>query len=307
MKKRLEQLLKEAEIHKAELESKASMGSFAYQQASKSMSSHIDELNQQLAFLNDRPSIESLELRLQAPQFNSGSIPLQVIARAADELRQMIGYAALRLSQGGLGRKRIPEALYEELDLRLAGILPGSTRLMVTLGSQRDLFGDGISKNALDRVFSVLESQGTGERFLQSVTDLGPSSAKHLRNFLSIITNNSANLDLTWTYSGANVKKWEGDRDSIAKVESALDHTELTSKDEIQIEGVIELLSKRERIQIVTDSGYSLRVLYSKRHLQLVSELHLDQKVKLKCSVTETVNSATGETSIFYELIEIVK
>lgn len=306
MKKRLENLLKEAKQHKADLESQAASGSFAYEMASKSMASHIDELNQQLAFLNDRPSIESLELRLKAPRFDSGSIPLQVVARAADELRQMIGYAALRLSQGGLKCKRIPKVLYEELDLRLAAILPGSTRLMVTLGSQRDLFGDGISKNALDRVFSVLESQGAGENFLQSVTDLGPSSAKHLRNFLNIISNNSADLDLTWSYSGSNVKKWEGDRDAIAKVETALDHTELNSKDEIQIEGIVDLLSKRERIQLVTDSGQCLKVLYSKKHSQAVSELHLDQKVRINCSVTETVNSATGETSIFYELIKIL-
>ena len=67
-----------------------------------------------------------------------------------------------------------------------------------------------------------------------------------------------------------------------------------------------ELLSKRERIHLLADGGKILRILFPKRLLPRVAELHLDQRVHLRCSVTETVNPFTGETSTFYELVEVV-
>ena len=84
----------------------------------------------------------------------------------------------------------------QELDLRLAAVLPGSSRLVITSAAHRDLLDDGIAKSSLDRVFRVLESGGQGQEFLEAITDLGPSSARRLRDLLHLIVSSAAELDL---------------------------------------------------------------------------------------------------------------
>ena len=307
MTRRIRELLEEAKAHKADLDRRAaSDGSFALSLACQSMASHIDDLSQQLVLLQDRPILELVEFRLKANRFQDGSVPLRFVARAADEIRQMLGYAALRLSRGGLDRKRVPDELYDELDLRLAAILPGSSRLVITTAARRDLFDDGLAKNSLDRVFRVLESRGEGTEFLEAVTDIGPSSARRMREFLHLVRGASSEIELSWRYSGETVRRWDGTDIVLSAVTHALDVTELNSREEIVLEGVIELLSKRERIHLLTSSQKTIRVLYPKRLLPRVSELHLDQQVRLRCSVTETSNPFTGESSTFYELLDVV-
>ena len=306
MTKRLRDLLQEAKERKVELARRSDAeGSFAYRMASQSMTEHIDELTQQLALNGDRPIIELVEFRLKALRFQDGSVPLRLVAKAVDDIRQMLGYAALRLSRGGLDRKRVPVDLYDELDLRLAAVLPGSSRLVITSAAHRDLLDDGIAKSSLDRVFRVLESGGQGQEFLEAITDLGPSSARRLRDLLHLIVSSAAELDLSWKYGGQLVKRWNGTDQALASVAHALDVTELNAREELILEGVVELLSKRERIHLLVTTGKTVRVLFPKRLLPRVSELHLDQQVRLRCSVTETMNPFTGETSTFYELLNI--
>jgi hypothetical protein len=306
MTERLQRQLDQALARKRDLDELADhSGSFAHTLASKSMAGHINELQQQIALEDTRPIIELLELRLRAPRFRDGSVPLQLIARAATEIRQMLGYAALRFTRGGLDRKRVPKDLYDELDLRLAALLPGSSRIVVTTAAHRDLLDDGISKGALNRVFQVLETRGRGAEFLEAVTDLGPSGARRLRDLLRLVIAAGAELDLEWRYSGETVRRWEGNDATIATVTNALDVTEMAAREEVTLSGVIELLSKRERIHLRTEQGRTVRILFPSVLLSRVAELHLDQSVRLRCSVTETMNPLTNETSTFYELIQV--
>lgn len=306
MTKRLREQLELALARKRELDAQAQgEGGFAYSLASQSMAAHVDDLQQQLALLDSRPVIELLELRLKAPRFRDGSVPLRLIAKAAEELRQMVGYAALRLTRGGLDRKRVPEDVYNELDLRLAAVLPGSSRLVVTTAAHRDLLDDGLSKGTLDRIFRVLESEGHGEQFLEAVTDLGPGSARRLRDLLHLVIAAGAELDFQWRYSGETVRRWDGSDKALSTIAHALDVTAITEREEVVLTGVVELLSKRERIHLRTDQGKSVRVLFPSRLLPKVAELHLEQAVRLRCAVTETMNPLTNETSTFYELLRV--
>ncbi len=302
LRKRLDQVL----ALKRKLDQSATAeDSFANSLANRSLTNHIDDLTAQISMLDSRPTIELIELRLNSQKFQDGSVPLRFIAKAAEEIRQMMGFAALRLSRGGLDRKRIPAELYDELDLRLTGVLPGSSRLIITTAANRDLLDDGLSKHALDRVFSVLESDGRGAPFLEAITDLGPRSARRLRDLLHLVQDASAELDLSWRYSGETVRQWIGTKDRLSSVTHALDVTEINSKEEVILTGLIELLSKRERIHLRTEDSKTIRVLFPIRLLPRVAELHLEQSVVLRCSVTETLNPHTGETSTFYDLLEI--
>jgi hypothetical protein len=307
MTKRLRQLLKTAIAQKLELDSRVSKGGgFAYSLASQSMSGHIDDLSQQIAAQGDRSEVELIEFCLKAPQFNDGSVPLRVLSKATEEFRQLVGYAVLRLTRGGIGKKRVPEQVYNDLDLRLAAVLPGSSRLVITATADRDLLNDGLSKSAFERLFRVLESEGHGQEFLESVSDLGPHSSKRLREIVELLRKESAELQLSWRYAGLPVRSWVGTKEILEKVSFALAVTEVKAQSEVTLQGVVELLSKRERIHLLTNSGETVRILFPLRLLTKVASLHLDQGVSLRCSVTETNNPFTGETSTFHELLDVI-
>lgn len=284
---------------------KGEAGDFAYNLAARSLESHIDELAQIKLTSETSPAFEILDFRITAPHLKTGSAPLDLVARVSDEVRKTLGFAALRLMRGGINRKRIPKDLYCELDLRLAGLLPGSSRFVISAAANRDLFDDGLSKGAIERVFAVLSSMGKGEEFLSSINILGPSSAKSLREFLKLIRSHSAEAVFTWTYSGDEIFKWNGSKAAIESVTSALEVTEIIEQEKVLLHGKIELLSKREKIELRVDEGKLFRILYPKNLLPIVSGLHLEQEVTLYCQVTETQNPLTNESSIFHELLEI--
>lgn len=305
MSERIKGKIEEAKRIQAELLAKAKEGSFAHSLSAESFSEHLSELRQLANIEDDQPLFELIDFRLMSPSLNTGSVPLSLISKAAEEIRTMVGYAALKLIQGGIDKHRVPKDLYESLDLRLSGVLPGSSRLVVTANSERDLLDDGLAKGALERIFTVLDTNGQGSDFLEAVTELGPSSAKHLREFLSLIKSYDAEADFTWKYSGSKVRNWIGSRTSINKVCSSLEVTEITDQEKLFLTGKIELLSKREKIALRTPEDKLINVLYPKRMLPIVSELHLDQEVTLQCQVTETMNPLTNESSVFYELLQI--
>jgi hypothetical protein len=301
-------LSKKAATAKSLLElaqAKSDSGDFAYKLAARSLEAHLDELSQIELTSQTSPAFEMLDFRIKARHLKTGSAPLELVARLSEEIRKTLGYAALRIMQGGIKRKRIPKDLYSDLDLRLAGLLPGSSRFIISAAANRDLFDDGLSKGAIERMFMVLSSMGKGTDFLSAVNILGPSSAKSLRELLKIIRSHSAEAEFTWKYAGDEIKKWEGNREAIDSVTSALELTEIIEQEKITLKGKIELLSKRERIELRVEGDRLIKVLYPKSMLPFVSELHLGQEVAINCQVTETENPLTNESSIFYELLEI--
>lgn len=305
MSEKISQQKKEAQRLLDQANRKAREGNFAYQLTAASLENHIDELEKIELSSKVSPAFEMLDFRISAPDLRAGSAPLAFVSKLTEEVRKTLGYAALRLVQGGIDRKRVPQHLYADLDLRLEGILPGSSRFIVSASADRDLLDDGVSKGAIERVFSVLDSGGKGKDFLNSVNDLGPLGAKSLRNFLKIIRSHNAEAEFTWKYAGKEIRYWEGKKDVLDSVTSALEVTEVMEEERVVLHGKVELLSKRERIALRSGEGNLIKVLYPKRLLPAVSELHLEQEVTLYCQVTETENPLTNESSIFYELLEI--
>ncbi|MFC4259613.1 hypothetical protein ACFOZ5_11285 [Marinobacter lacisalsi] len=305
MSEKVSQQKKEARRLLDEANQKAEEGSFAYQLTAASIESHIEELEKIELTSKVSPAFEMLDFRINAPDLRAGSDPLAFVSKLTEEVRKTIGYAALRLTQGGIDRKRVPRHLYEDLDLRLEGLLPGSSRFIVSAAAERDLLDDGLSKGAIERVFSVLDSGGEGAEFLKSVNELGPLGARSLRNFLRIIRSHDAEAEFTWKFSGEKVRYWEGSKDVLDSVTAALEVTKIIEEERVVIYGKVELLSKRERIDLRSAEGNLIKILYPKRLLPAVSKLHLEQEVTLYCQVTETENPLTNESSIFYELLEI--
>lgn len=306
MKDKIEKQFEKARALRDEAMEKAARGSFAHKLVASSLEDHMADLRQIQNTESGLTHFEIIDFRLKSSALAKGTIPLDLIAKAAEAIRGMIGYAALRLMQGGIDKKRVPQDLYGSLNLRLAGVLPGSSRIVVSANSDRDLFDDGLAKQSLERIFAVLASGGTGEAFLEAVNTLGPTGAKRLRDLLRLISAQSAEAEFIWKYSGEKIDYWDGTKESIEKVVSALEVTEIKAQETVTLFGKIELLSKRERLDLRTYENRLVRILYPNRLLSVVATLHLEQEVSLRVQVTETLNPITSESSIFYELVEVL-
>ncbi len=284
---------------------KGDSGDFAYKLAARSLERHLDELSKIKMTSETSPAFEMLDFRIVAPNLKNGSAPLDLVSKSLEEIRKTLGYAALRVIHGDIDKKRIPKDLSRKLDLRLHGLLPGSARFVVSAASNRDLLDYGLSKSAIERMFAVLSSMGQGEDFHSSVNVLGPSSAKSLRKFLKIIKSYSATAEFTWKYSGDEILKWNGTKKAIDSVTSVLEATKITKQNKVSLHGKIELLSKREKIELRVDKGNIVKILYPKSKLPQIRKLHLEQEVTLYCQVTETQNLLTDESRLFYELLDV--
>ena len=307
MTKKTQDSLHEAKRLLAQTLIHAESGSFAHELQANSLRSHINDLEKIAALEVVSNGVELIDFRFIANIFKAGVMPLNIVAKAADQIQKLIGYTALRLTPGGIDLNHVPEKLYQQLDLRLVGILPGSARLVVVTAANRDLFDDGIAKQSIERILHVLKAgdKGNGDEFLERVTALGPFAAKRLRGVLHIAQSNDAKLELTWSYQGQQIDQWNGDRERVRAVTEALEQTEQTDHGTITLSGVVELLNKRERINIRSESNELFKILFPKRMLTEVSKLHLNQTVSLRCQVMETQNQTTKETSTQYELLSI--
>ncbi len=306
MKKRNESLLADA---RRLLDAKKTVGgdSFASELATKSLEAHISELEGLIGMQSLESSYELLEVRLSANTFRAGSIPLGILADISADVKRMFGFAALRFSEGGAAKKRVPEAIYQRLDLRLAGLLPGSSRLIIAAAAHRDLFDSGPAQQTLTRIFDIVQSAGAGERFLEGVSDLGPSSAKNLRDILRVVRAQSASLHLEWSHRGDAIASWTGEKTQIETLTAALERTELKDKREEFVSGTVEMLSKRERLHIRDATGALIRVLFPTKLLGVVSGFRIDQRVEIRCERQEMENPLTGETSITYQMLGPVR
>ncbi len=269
----------------------------------QSQPTHIDSLMP--TSLSASNIFEIIDLRIKADHIIDGSMPLGLLSKLCEEIRTMVGFAAIRLIDGGISKKRIPKHLNEALDLRLVGIVQASSRLILTAAANRDLLNDGLVKGAFERIFSVLDTNGDGPHFLMAVNKLGPRSAKHLRELLKLISLHSAEIELSWRFSEETVRIWNGSRETIKAVQDALAVTAIIEKERISLSGRIELLSKSEKLNLRIFDGRVIGILYPQTLLPIVSALHLDQQVTILCQVTVTENPLTNESSTFYEMLSI--
>lgn len=257
---------------------------------------------------NSKLLYEVMDFKLLAPSLSKGSVPLLLIAEIVKEIRSVVGYAALRLIQDGMNKHNIPKkSLHEHLDLRLSEVRPNfkAVHLIITANSERDLLNDGVVKKSLERIFSVLNTNGYSPNFLPAITKLGPSSAKHLRKFLSLMLSNSIEIDFIWRFSELKIGFWKGTKRDIKNLHSALEVKKIIERKNLILVGKISMLNKQKRIHLKNEKDKPISIFYPDIMFSEISRLCLDDEVTLECQFIKIINSITDELSVSYELLKI--
>lgn len=307
MSKRLLDRLAAAKAHLADLDARErDEPTFAGTLAAQSMRQHVAELQQQAALIDEKRSVELLEWRLLAPGFELGSIPLGALSNFARELREVLGHVAAISAFPGRTFTKVPADIHQRVDARLAATMPGSTRLIVTTASNRDLFDYGITREAIGRVVEMLQTNGDGDGFDTAAAALGPAGARHLRALVQQLAKDNGEVELTWRFAGGVAEQWRGDNAVLEKLKTSLSAVDIKPTEIRQVSGAIENLSIHERFDIRTDGGKAIRIRYAYSLSRSVNQLKLRQNVTLKCAVTDVVSMRGDRVRTAYELIEVV-
>jgi hypothetical protein len=264
----------------------------------------LRELEKELQLAKAARLNELLEIRLSGLHVARGSIPLELLARLAAPLNDVITSAAYRLATGDEPTGRVPEDLKELLNLRLAGIAPGSTRLLILGNVTPDATGDSILENALRQLF--LFGKSPSDLLLDAIDALGIRASRKIADFLHEIDRAELGFSFVWEAPGNEEFRWEGDATYAAQLRERIAQVREGKVYENILKGEVRNLADTGRIEIRTSESPRVKIRYPKDKYGLVTALHLGEEVQLRVRTHEYVDNVRRESTIAHHLLDLV-
>lgn len=263
-----------------------------------------DLLSEQKASENKHPLQDYMELRLKGVLVDFGSIPLEILSTISGNLASLVQKAAHRIGSGKDSR-RVPVDIKNALNLRLADLTPGSTRLGVTFSTGSCELVETVSSQAVKEIFSLLDAHDE-ETFMAKVAEIGKQSTINLKNIISECENNNLNFDLTWIGPLSDgVRSISISSDDIKRLTNRLSVTRVTKLPDEHITGELAVLSMYGKLEIATDNG-KVRASYPIDMLADIQNKHkVGERVTLIADVTEIHNEKIGSSRRNYMIKHI--
>jgi len=273
----------------------------------KSLEYHLDELQTQLLhekLLRDR---EIVEFRLKGYLATNGTIPLDILANIAKHLSGSIHSLAYRLKKGVDPKSSIPKDVLRTINLQLAGIGYGSTRLYLSATLNPNLFGYSLIEDSLEKTFQVLKAESSQE-LTDSVSNIGPRSAGNLNRLLKTLSRNNLETEISWIDPQEKKHEWNGSAENILQMSNTLDTVRSTHKESIDVFGEVIMLHKKGRFEI-RDAGNDItyRGHFPVDIVDKVTEIRVGEFAVAHIEIETTTNITTGYEKISYTLMSLQK
>ncbi|QKN82098.1 hypothetical protein [Scandinavium goeteborgense] len=278
---------------------------FADRIMQNNMESYMSDLQaEQKALENRHPLQDFMELRLKGVLVDFGSIPLEILSVISSNLAALVQKATHRIGSGKDSR-RVPNEVKNSLNLRLADLTPGSTKLGVTFSTGACELVETVSSQAVKEIFSLLDASDE-ETFLAKIGEIGSQSVINLKNIVDECENNSLNFDLTWVGPLSDgVQKVTINSDGIKRLTSRLTMTKILKLPDEHISGELALLSMYGKLEIASDHG-KIKASYPIDMLDEIQRKHkVGEYVSLIASVTEIHNERIGSSRRNYMIKNI--
>ncbi|MBI5099688.1 MAG: hypothetical protein HZB30_10680 [Nitrospirae bacterium] len=279
---------------------------FAYKLSLKSIEEHISDLQMQLQKEKALREKEVLEIRLKGEPAKSGSIPLSILAHLAGHLSTAILTASQRLKTGINVRGRIQQEVINTLDLRLAGISGGSTRLFITGNTSPDMFGYSLLENSLESTFELLLSTSPDE-LSETASKIGPRSIHRFNNFLKSLSVSGLEVDMYWSTPTQKNYEWLGNKDLILRISNSLDSLKTSEPIQFAFEGKLVMASLKGNIEVEISESKSIKGTFPSNLLENVKKLHIGEDCKGLIEQSTIINQTTGYEKKYYTVLKIDK
>ena len=224
---------------------------FFLQLAARNQDDAALEVTHQLMLDEAEEAGELVDLRLLGPKAN-GSVSLDWFIRAMDPLSRAWKLAAHHLRYGHDPSRAVGADVISALNLKLAGIGHGSTRIFVTGNAMPDLTGESLLQATLVQVFRLLNARQ--DRFYDAVDAVGGRSAHQLGEFMKELDAAGLAAQFTW-HSPRGREFWEGRPDEIVRIRALLDTVREPERYPETITGKVAGITDTGRLELRTEDG----------------------------------------------------
>ena len=237
-----------------------------------------------------------MDLRFIGPTAN-GSISLDSFIKIADPLSRAWKAAAYRIRHG-VAVGRIGKEIADILNLKLAGITSGSTRVLVTGNAASDLTGERLLYSTLQQTFRLLTAKN--EDFYDAVDAVGGKAAHHFGDAMREIKNAGLTAEFTW-HSPSGKQCWVGSLTDIVRIRTLLaEVTQPVAYEEV-ISGRVAGITDTGKLELRTADGKVL-VRFPLELTEKVQRLAIAKPATLRVSTTK-YHDAINKQDVFKRLL----
>lgn len=240
-----------------------------------------------------------VELRFLGAQAENGSLPLDYFLKIFNPLSTAIKRVAYNLLTDKV-RKNIPNEIKDALNIRLADIRTGSTRILLSGSIEKDCTNQSLFSDSMTEIFDLLNAEH--DEIHDRVKKIGETSAKYLSDALKATKSLDLTLEMTWSQPNKN-NQWKGTVGNLDKIISLLADFVMEKEYEEIIEGTIYSISK-QAIKVKQQDGSFILVKYHPKLLSFVQTLSVLTDTRLKVRTKKLFNEATQEYAYNYKLLD---
>lgn len=264
----------------------------------------LSELQEHLREEKARRDKEVLDVSLSSDPTEAGSIPLGLLGSIGNHLAKALHQTSRFIERGTTGGA-VPEEITQRLDLRLAGLRQGSTRLLITGNTAPDLFGRSLLEETLSNAFELLNAASTDE-LTDAVAAVGEPGTNAFRELMKDLAGAGCSVEFDWNAPSGKRYRWKGDPDHVQQLAGSLEGFKQEPPETLEIHGETVTLSSKGRFEIRADSGESYPgTIESEDVLKQVEALHIKQSVTAKVRAAKIRNRITGAERITYRLLSV--
>ncbi len=245
--------------------------------AAKNQQDAAYDLQRQLALMEAEEAGELIDVRLIGPRAN-GSISLDWFIAAMGPLSKAWKLAAHRLRYGNDASRGVGSDVVSALNLKLAGLGYGSTRIYVTGNAMPDMTGDSLLQATLTQTFRLLNSNH--DDFYDAVDAIGGKSAHQLGEFMKSLDDAGLAAQFTWQAPKGR-QFWEGRPDEITRLRALLDTLREPERYEEILEGRVAGITDTGRLDLRSDDG-KISIRFPLKLTEQVQRLTITSVTKVK-------------------------
>lgn len=240
------------------------------QLAAKNQKTAAAEVRHQLAVAEAESSGALVDLRLIGPRAD-GSIPLEIFVKAMTPFANACKLAAHKIRHGQEASRSVAKDISDSLNIKLAGLAPGSTHILMTGNAHPDLTGQSLFNETIQEVFELLNS--TNESFYDAIDAIGGRSAHHISELMKSLDGAGLAAELSWS-GPAGKRFWAGRPDEITRIRALIDTVQEPTTSPEVVEGMVAGIRDTGRLHIRTEEN----VISMRFPLKLAEEV---QKLKI--------------------------
>jgi len=272
---------------------RAAPDDFFLQIAAKNQEDSARAVEHQLQLLESEEAGELVDVRLIGPRAE-GSISLDWFIAAMEPLSKTWKLAAHRLRYGRDAARGVGADVVSALNLKLAGLGYGSTRIYVTGNAMPDLTGESLLQATLTQTFRLLNSHQ--DDFYDAVDAVGGRSAHQLSEFMKALDDAGLAAQFAWQ-SPRGRQYWEGRPDEITRIRALLDTIREPERYQEVVEGRVAGITDTGRLDLRTDDG-KISIRFPLRLTDQVQRLTITSMARIKVETARYWDSV-GKKDIF--------